>query len=160
MHLMHELQRYRSGKVGIAEAAHSFVQAIEDTVDVPKGERRRVAALVYRLDLQILDKLDGLRQHSERRTDPLNADGDSSIAQRTVQKILPEVIRQIARIEAGYTVAVLYANIENVAVESSEGTRASFLRTPIRSALKAFVLYLGWTANLALSLAQYTPNFA
>jgi hypothetical protein len=160
MHLMHELQRYRSGKVGIAEAAHSFVQAIEDTVDVPKGERRRTAASVYRLDLQLLDKLDSLRRHSEHRTDPLNAEADSSIAQRTVQKILPEVIRQIARIEAGYTVPVLYANSENVAVQSSEDVRASLLRTPIRSTLKAFVLYLGWTANLALSLAQYTPNFA
>lgn len=100
--LMHELQRHRSGERGIADAARSFIQAIEHAVDAPKGDRRKIAASVFRLDVLLLDRLDEFQQQSGQR-DVSPAIGQAA----SVRALLPELVRQIARIEAGQCVAVL-----------------------------------------------------
>lgn len=105
---MRELHRYRSNQLGMAAVAHFFVQAIEDAVNGPKNERRKIAALVFRIDLSLLDALSNLGQQINLR----NASADeqtqySSAMKRFLHGLLPEIVRQIARIEGGQKVNVL-----------------------------------------------------
>lgn len=105
---MHALQRHRSGERGIAEVAGAFLQAIENAVNAPGEDRRRIASSVFRLDALLLDRLDELQRQPERRDGPLLIGRSASVETgRFVQALLPEVVRHIARIEAGQCVAVL-----------------------------------------------------
>lgn len=105
---MHELHRYRSGQLGVAAVSHFFVQAIEDAVGGPKRQRKKIAALVFRIDLSLLDALDNLAQQAEFLNTSAAEQIQNSIAvRRFLQSLLPEIVRQIAKIEAGQEVNVL-----------------------------------------------------
>lgn len=106
--LMHELHRYRSDQLDIAAVTHFFVQAIEDAVDGPRKERRKIAALVCRIDLSLLDALSDLGQQINlRNASAAEQTQYSSAMKRFLNALLPEIVRQIARIEAGQEVNVL-----------------------------------------------------
>ena len=105
---MHELNRYRSNQLGMAAVANFFVQAIEDAVDGPKNERRKIAALVFRIDLSLLDALSNLGQQINLgNASAAEQTQYSSAMKRFLNALLPEIVRQIARTEAGQEVDVL-----------------------------------------------------
>jgi hypothetical protein len=104
---MHELHRYRSDQLGVAAVSHFFVQAIEEAVDGPKEQRKKIAALVFRIDLCLLDALDDLGQHADLNASAAEQIQYSSAVERFLHTLLPEVVRQIARIEVGQEVNVL-----------------------------------------------------
>lgn len=106
--LMHELNRYRSDQLDIAAVAHFFLQAIEDAVDGPKNKRRKIAALVCRIDLSLLDALSNLGQQINfQNASAFEQTQYSSAITRFLHALLPEFVRQITRIEAGQEVDVL-----------------------------------------------------
>jgi hypothetical protein len=106
--LMHELHRYRSDQLGVAAVSYFFVQAIEDAVGGPKKQRRKIAALVFRIDLFLLEALDDLVHQADLLNLPAAEQiQNSSAVKRFLQSLLPEIVRQIAKIEAGQEVNVL-----------------------------------------------------
>jgi hypothetical protein len=108
---MHELHRYRSDRLSIAEVSHFFVQAIEDAVDGPRKERREIAALVFRIELSLLDALSDLGQQINLRTASAAEQTQySSAVKRFLHALLPEIVRQIARIEGGQEANCLLKN--------------------------------------------------
>jgi len=105
---MHQLHRYRSNQLGIAAVARFFLQALEGAVDGPKKERRKIAALVFRIDLSLLDALSNLSQQLNlRNASAAEQTQYSSAMKRFLNALLPEIVRQIARTEAGQEVDVL-----------------------------------------------------
>ncbi|MNM21836.1 hypothetical protein D3C81_322020 [compost metagenome] len=97
--LMTELQRLRARGgplLETAQTARRFVQAIDASVEAAGGARRCAAARRYRIDVTVLDMLEGIA----------SAALPASEAQR-IKAMLPEIVRQVARVEAGQAVAML-----------------------------------------------------
>lgn len=94
--LMTELQRYRARGGTLALLVQRFLLAIEDRADAADGARRHAAAIAYRIDLALLDALHGL---STGILPPAELPH--------IQAALPDIVRQVARIEAGLPVAML-----------------------------------------------------
>lgn len=106
--LMHQLYRYRSNQLGIAAVARFFVHAIEGAVDGPKTEQRKIAALVFHIDLALLDALSDLSQQLNlKNASAAEQTQYSSEIKRFLNALLPEIVRQIAKTEAGQEVDVL-----------------------------------------------------
>jgi hypothetical protein len=105
---MHELHRYRANQLDIAAVTHFFVQEIEDAVDGPENERREIAALRFRIDLSLLDALSNLGQQAcMRNASPAERIDIPPAEKRFLHGVLPEIVRQIAKIEAGQEAALL-----------------------------------------------------
>jgi hypothetical protein len=105
--LMHALHRYRSDQLGVAAVSRFFVQAIEEAVGGAKEQRKKIAVLVFRIDLCLLDALDDLGQRADLDASATGQIRYSSAVERFLHTLLPEVVRQIARIEVGQEVDVL-----------------------------------------------------
>jgi len=93
--LMAELQRLRAGSGTPALAARRFAQAIDASVNAPGAARRPAAASRYRIGPCVFAALDGA------------AACPCAPAARQLKAVLPEIVRQVARVEAGMTVATL-----------------------------------------------------
>jgi hypothetical protein len=104
--LMHLLQRHRARSLSSRSTAFFFVRAIENAVDAQGLVSLQTAATAFCIDLLVLDKLAelGLRfephQEAEQNQLPL-----TSVEQRWLNNVFPELVRQIARVESGIAVS-------------------------------------------------------
>lgn len=95
---MDELQRYRALAQPAELVARSFVRAIEAAVVAPPADRRRVAAARFRIDAALLDRL-AAQVDSPRALDEAEL--------RWMRNVLPELVRQVARVDAGIDTGML-----------------------------------------------------
>ena len=111
--LMRQLHRYRAQSISSSSTARFFVTAIEEAVAVPSQRCQKMAAAAYCIDTFILFKLDelGTRAEISDETD-LRKVRLTAAEQRWLNNVFPEVVRQVAMVEARLPVHILsYASV-------------------------------------------------
>lgn len=111
--LMRQLHRYRAQSISSSSTARFFVTAIKKAVAVPSQRCRKLAAAAYCIDTFILFKLDelGTRAEISDETD-LRKVRLTAAEQRWLNNVFPEIVRQVAMVEAKLPVHVLsYASV-------------------------------------------------
>lgn len=105
--LMHALHRYRADQLGAVAVSHFFVQALEDAVEGNREQRRKHAAFLFRIDMCLLDALDNLGQQPDPGASTAGQIDCAPAVRRLLHTLLPDVVRQVARIEVRQEANVL-----------------------------------------------------